>query len=43
MSGEGSWECRCYDGWDGVDCGVALEQNCDDSKDNDKGNTATTI
>lgn len=37
VSGEGLWECRCYEGWDGVDCAVALEQNCGDNKDNDKG------
>lgn len=37
VSGEGLWECRCYDGWDGIDCAVALEQNCGDNKDNDKG------
>lgn len=37
VSGEGLWECRCYDGWDGTDCAVPLEQNCGDNKDNDKG------
>lgn len=37
VSGEGLWECRCYDGWDGIDCSVALEQNCLDNIDNDKG------
>lgn len=37
VSGEGLWECRCYDAWDGADCSVALEQNCSDNKDNDKG------
>lgn len=37
VSGEGLWECRCYDGWDGGDCAVPLEQNCADNKDNDKG------
>ncbi|XP_067613197.1 teneurin-m isoform X3 [Eurosta solidaginis] len=36
VSGEGQWECRCYEGWDGLDCGIALELNCGDSKDNDK-------
>lgn len=34
---EGAWECRCYDGWDGKDCSVPMEQNCNDGKDNDKG------
>lgn len=34
---EGQWECRCYDGWDGVRCDVQLEVNCGDNKDNDKG------
>lgn len=38
VSGEGQWECRCYDGWDGVQCAVQLEVNCGDNKDNDKGN-----
>lgn len=38
VSGEVLWECRCYEGWDGVDCSVQLEQNCGDNKDNDKGN-----
>lgn len=37
VSGEGLWECQCYVGWDGTDCAVALEQNCGDNKDNDKG------
>ncbi|XP_055383652.1 teneurin-m isoform X3 [Condylostylus longicornis] len=36
VSGEGTWECRCYEGWDGPDCGIALELNCGDNKDNDK-------
>lgn len=38
VSGEGQWECRCYEGWDGTQCGVQLEVNCGDNKDNDKGN-----
>lgn len=37
VSSDGAWECRCYDGWDGRDCSVALEQSCNDGKDNDKG------
>ncbi|EDS38435.1 odd Oz protein [Culex quinquefasciatus] len=36
VSGELMWECRCYEGWDGVDCSVPLEQNCGDNKDNDR-------
>ncbi|XP_021940923.1 teneurin-m isoform X3 [Zootermopsis nevadensis] len=36
VSSDGAWECRCYDGWDGRDCSVALEQSCNDGKDNDK-------
>lgn len=40
---EAQWECRCYDGWDGPDCGVPLEQNCADNKDNDKGNAAAAV
>nr|XP_015834527.1 PREDICTED: teneurin-m isoform X2 [Tribolium castaneum] len=30
------WECRCDNGWDGPDCSILLEQNCNDSRDNDK-------
>ncbi|XP_050092501.1 teneurin-m isoform X3 [Anopheles aquasalis] len=36
VSAELMWECRCYEGWDGVDCSVPLEQNCGDNKDNDR-------
>ncbi|XP_055596104.1 teneurin-m isoform X3 [Uranotaenia lowii] len=36
VSGELMWECRCYEGWDGIDCSVPLEQNCGDNKDNDR-------
>ncbi|XP_048512198.1 teneurin-m isoform X2 [Athalia rosae] len=36
VNGDAQWECRCYDGWDGTDCSVLLEQNCSDSRDNDK-------
>ena len=31
------FECRCYDGWDGIDCSLPLEKDCKDGKDNDKG------
>lgn len=34
---EGMFECRCYDGWDGIDCSLPLEKDCKDGKDNDKG------
>lgn len=37
VSGEGQWECRCNENWDGVNCAVPLEQNCGDNKDNDNG------
>lgn len=37
VGADGLWECRCSDGWDGPDCSVALEQNCGDNVDNDKG------
>ncbi|KAL7013311.1 hypothetical protein ACKWTF_015326 [Chironomus riparius] len=33
---EGMFECRCYDGWDGIDCSLPLEKDCKDGKDNDK-------
>ncbi|CAH1394248.1 unnamed protein product [Nezara viridula] len=36
VNADGLWECRCSGGWDGVDCSVLLEQNCDDGRDNDK-------
>ena len=31
------WRCNCRDGWKGVDCVVAMETECGDSVDNDKG------
>jgi hypothetical protein len=34
---EGLFECRCFDGFDGVDCSLILEKDCKDGKDNDKG------
>lgn len=37
MSNDAQWECQCYNGWDGKDCSVLLEQNCNDGRDNDKG------
>lgn len=37
VDNEGFWECRCTDGWDGIDCSVALELNCNDLMDNDRG------
>lgn len=38
FNGDGMWECRCDNGWDGPDCSLLLEQNCNDGRDNDKGN-----
>lgn len=37
VGGEGLFECRCNDGWDGADCSIPLEKDCKDGKDNDKG------
>lgn len=37
VSNDAQWECQCYNGWDGKDCSVLLEQNCNDGRDNDKG------
>lgn len=37
VGGEGLFECRCNDGWDGIDCSLPLEKDCKDGKDNDKG------
>ncbi|XP_049938928.1 teneurin-m [Schistocerca serialis cubense] len=36
VNGDGAWECRCHDGWDGHDCSVPLEQSCNDNRDNDR-------
>ena len=38
FNGDSMWECRCDNGWDGPDCSILLEQNCNDGRDNDKGN-----
>lgn len=38
FSADSMWECRCDNGWDGPDCSLLLEQNCNDGRDNDKGN-----
>lgn len=37
VGAEGLFECRCNDGWDGIDCSLPLEKDCKDGKDNDKG------
>ncbi|XP_069951086.1 teneurin-m-like isoform X3 [Cherax quadricarinatus] len=29
------WMCRCQNDWEGYDCSVKLETDCDDNKDND--------
>lgn len=31
------WMCRCQNDWEGYDCSVKLETDCDDNKDNDGG------
>ncbi|KAJ8911461.1 hypothetical protein NQ315_013565 [Exocentrus adspersus] len=36
FNSESMWECRCDVGWDGPDCSILLEQNCNDGRDNDK-------
>ncbi|XP_063907083.1 teneurin-m isoform X3 [Zophobas morio] len=36
FNGDSMWECRCDNGWDGPDCSILLEQNCNDGRDNDK-------
>lgn len=36
MGAENLFECRCNDGWDGIDCSLPLEKDCKDGKDNDK-------
>ncbi|XP_022239152.1 teneurin-m-like isoform X2 [Limulus polyphemus] len=32
---EREWQCRCTYNWDGLDCNILLERDCDDQKDND--------
>lgn len=34
---EGQWSCKCHEEWEGVDCSVRLEMNCNDGIDNDDG------
>jgi EGF-like domain len=43
VGGEGFFECRCNDGWDGSDCSLPLEKDCKDGKDNDKGRLGVYI
>ena len=31
------WKCSCRDGWKGIECNVAMEVECDNSDDDDKG------
>ena len=32
-----TWSCQCNDNWTGEDCGIQLENVCDDGIDNDGG------
>lgn len=34
---EEEWSCHCNDDWDGNDCSIPVEKDCDDGIDNDKG------
>ncbi|VVC40590.1 Hypothetical protein CINCED_3A025864 [Cinara cedri] len=36
VNGDNVWQCKCSDGWDGLDCNTQLERDCSDSADNDK-------
>lgn len=38
VNSENVWQCKCSDGWDGLDCNTQLERDCNDNIDNDKGN-----
>ena len=31
------WKCSCTDGWKGIDCNVAMEVECENDNDDDKG------
>jgi len=37
MLEDGEYHCVCANGWAGRDCGISLETECTDSKDNDGG------
>ena len=34
---EGIWSCKCNAQWEGIDCSVKIEMNCNDGVDNDDG------
>ena len=34
---KGEWSCHCHPGWEGPDCSVRLETQCDDGYDDDQG------
>ena len=40
---EREWSCDCEEGWEGEDCSVKMEVNCDDQVDNDGGKFIGTI
>ena len=42
-STDGQWSCRCDKGWEGIDCSIPLELQCDDGLDNDKGDYSAHI
>lgn len=37
VNSDNVWQCKCSDGWDGLDCNTQLERDCNDNIDNDKG------
>lgn len=40
MLEDGEYRCVCGEGWAGRDCGIRLETECNDKKDNDNGEWA---
>lgn len=36
VNSDNVWQCKCSDGWDGLDCNTQLERECNDNIDNDK-------
>ncbi|XP_015366041.1 PREDICTED: teneurin-m isoform X3 [Diuraphis noxia] len=36
VNSDNVWQCKCSDGWDGLDCNTQLERDCNDNIDNDK-------
>ena len=40
MLEDGEYRCVCGEGWAGRDCGIRLETECSDKRDNDNGESS---